>query len=1037
MDNTLQSLDEASISQIPAIIQLVNLGYEYLSREEIRKLRNGDNKQYILRTIAKEALQKINPEISPKSIEDAIVEFENVNLDEGIIKASEHIFTNLLSGISVDEIVDGKKASPQLRFIDFKNPQNNVFNVCCEFEISEFKDKRPDIVVFVNGIPLAVIECKRPSVRVDEAISQIIRNQSGINTPKFFLFPQILLASNAVELKYGTMLTKSEYYSVWKEDCDIHALKNTKISPALLEKITADLNRTNFKLSSESSQNEQAKGIFCLLRPERLLDIIRNYILYDNGVKKITRYQQFFAIKKTLLKIKENTPHKGGLIWHTQGSGKSLTMVMLVKVLTEEFTNPRIIIVTDRRDLDKQISDTFAACNIKKDVTQTSTTAELVKLIKEKSLNVITTLIQKFDRVIDKETFSDPDSNVFILIDEAHRSQGGNANLWMNKILPNACQIAFTGTPLMRSEKDSAGKFGGIIDAYTISEAEKDEAILPLVYQAMYANLKSEPQMLDEFYAQISVPMSDSQRRDFEKKVLSSKVMDENSSRIELIALDIVKHYKAHFQHTGLKGQIVMPSKYTAVICKQAIDLLGGVRAEVIISDTKQEDGLDNLTEQKKLVSDFLAEEKRLHGSLDSREKSIIKDFKDNPYGTELLIVVDKLLTGFDAPRNTVLYLAKQLKDHNLLQAIARVNRLCSGDIGKPQKESGIIIDYSKNAENLKHAMELFSNFDPEDIDHALISTDEKIGELEALYQRIYDVIKNRDFDACLNYFKENEHARTDFYENVNAFIRVFSTCMSLPDFAHKVQSDKLANFCKDLRKFTELKKTTQIFMAEKVDFSKYRDQLLKILNKYVTANEIETLSKEINLSDIREFNSFVNDQKNGMSDRSRAEAIASQTKKIIHERYDEDPLFYGKFSEKIDRLISDLKNAKKEDLAKLLDNAKNIQKNVSDYEDNDIPKSIRTNKAYHPFYRNLKDYISAKDDTIAKIIKLLVEIIEKNKCVDWDKNITVERTVKNEIDDFLYDYVIDELFINLSHEQVSYITEESWNIAVNNKLRL
>ena len=165
--------------------------------------------------------------------------------------------------------------------------------------------------------------------------------------------------------------------------------------------------------------------------------------------------------------------------------------------------------------------------------------------------------------------------------------------------------------------------------------------------------------------------------------------------------------------------------------------------------------------------------------------------------------------------------------------------------------------------------------------------------------------------------------------------------------------------------------------------------------------------------------------------------AIASQTKKIIHERYDEDPLFYGKFSEKIDRLISDLKNAKKEDLAKLLDNAKNIQKNVSDYEDNDIPKSIRTNKAYHPFYRNLKDYISAKDDTIAKIIKLLVEIIEKNKCVDWDKNITVERMVKNEIDDFLYDYVIDELFINLSHEQVSYITEESWNIAVNNKLRL
>lgn len=1037
MNSTLQPLDEASISQLPAIIQLVNLGYEYLSREEVRQLRDGDSKQYILRPIAQKALEKINPKISPKSIEDAIVEFENVNLDEGIIKASEYIFTNLISGISVDEIVDGKKASPQLRFIDFKNPQNNVFNVCCEFEISEFKDKRPDIVVFVNGIPLAVIECKRPSVRVDEAVSQMIRNQSGVSTPKFFLFPQILLATNVLELKYGTMLTKGEYYSVWKEECNVLESLNNKIDTTVLEQITLDLGKSNFKQTEVSHQNEQANGIFCLLRPERLLDIVRNYILYDNGVKKIARYQQFFAIKKTLLRIKESTPHKGGLIWHTQGSGKSLTMVMLVKVLTEEFTNPRIIIVTDRRDLDKQISDTFAACNIKKDVTQTSSAADLIKLIKEKSLAVIATLVQKFDRVIDKETFSDPDDNVFILIDEAHRSQGGDANLWMNKILPNACQIAFTGTPLMRSEKATARKFGGVIDSYTISEAEKDGAILPLVYQAMYANLKSNPKMLDEFYAQITESMSDSQRRDFEKKALSSKVMDENSSRIELIALDVVKHYKAHFQYTGLKGQIVMPSKYAAVLCKQSIDLLGGVRAEVIISDTKQEDGSDNLAEQKKLVSDFLAEEKRLYGSLDSREKILIKDFKDNPCGTELLIVVDKLLTGFDAPRNTVLYLAKQLKDHNLLQAIARVNRLCYGDAGKPQKESGIIIDYSKNAENLRHAMELFSNFDPQDIDQALISTDEKIGELEALYQRIYDVIKNKDFDACLNYFKENERARSDFYENVNAFIRVFSTCMSLPDFARKVSSDKISKLCKDLRKFTELKKTAHIFMAEKVDFSKYRDQLLKILNKYVSADEIETLSKEINLSDVREFNSFVDDQKNGMSDRSRAEAIASQTKKIIHERYDEDPLFYGNFSEKIDRLLLDLKNAKKEDLAVLLKSIKVIQKNVSDYEDNDIPKSIRSNKTYHPFYRNLKEYILAEEDITTGIIKQLVEIIEKNKCVDWDRNITVERTVKNEIDDFLYDYVIDKLNVQLSHDQASNIIENSWSIAVNNKIRL
>lgn len=1034
--STLPDFDEASYSQIPAIIQLVNLGYTYIPRHEVGKYRI-DGGQYILRPIAIEAIKNINPHISEKSIEDALIELEKAKMDNGIKKASEYIYSDILSGVAVSEIIDGKRVSPQMRFIDFANPLNNQFHVVAEFEISEAIDRRPDIVLFVNGIPFAVIECKKGSVNVSEAVAQMWRNQKGNNTPKFFLFPQILVATNGQELKYGTMLTPPDYYSVWKEeDAPLESL-NTPIDAEVLKQIGQDLTRSAYIHRPTTEANAQARGICSLLSPERILDLTRNFILYDNGIKKIARYQQYFAIKKALSRI-ESTPRRGGLIWHTQGSGKSLTMVMLVKELTERFTNPRIIVVTDRRDLDRQISNTFATCNIKKNVSQMKTTTDLVENIKAKNIDVLTTLVQKFDRFPNKN-FKDEDDNIFILIDEAHRSQGGDANAWMSAMLPNACQIAFTGTPLMKKDKSSANKFGGIIDAYTISEAEADGAILPLIYQAMFVDMTTHANLLDEFYKRITSPMNEAERKDFEKKALSSKMMDENSSRIEMIVINIVDHYKEWFQGTGLKGQIVMPSKYAAVVCKKAIDLLGDVKAEVIISESSYDDldGYDNLPEHKQLVAKFFEEEKRLHGSLENREKRIIDEFKENPDGVELIIVVDKLLTGFDSPRNTVLYLAKQLKDHNLLQAIARVNRLFGGDVGKEEKESGIIIDYSKNAQNLKSAMELFSNYDPNDVAGALVSTDEKIVELNTIYQNIMDTFKGKSPDECLSMLKADEKKRGDFYGDVNHFIKVFSTCLSLYDFAKKFPADKLKTYSMDLKRFVELKKTTQLAMAEKIDFSKYRDQLHKILDKYVTAEKVEVLSKEINLSDVREFNRFVDDQKNGMSERSKAEAIAAQTKRVISERYKQDVAFYGRFSERIDALLRDIKIAKHEDIASLLQAIRDVQDNVANYEDGDIPTSIRKQKSYHPFYRNLKGFMLTSDDNAAYISKDISDIISSERCVDWDKNITVQRIVMDKIDDYLYDYVKPVLGVKLTQEQISAITQNAWNIAVNNKEKM
>ena len=1039
----LPDFDEASSSQIPAILQLINLGYTYIPRYGVEKYRYGKN-QYILTEIAQKALRRINPDkISDKSIAEALLALEKVKMDDGIIKASEEVFSNLLGGVSVSEIINGKKESPQLRFIDWNEPQNNTFHLVPEFEISEEHDRRPDIVLFVNGIPMAVIENKKASVSIDEAVKQMIRNQEGNQVPRFFLYPQLLIACNVNSLKYGTMQTTFEFYSVWKEkeagseyqNAVLDSVNKT-VNEEIVKQISSDLSRFQYKQEPKKAISEQDKGIYSLLRPERLLDLVRNYILYDNGIKKVTRYQQYFGIKKTLKRIAEQDEtgrRKGGLIWHTQGSGKSLTMVMLVKCLIEMIQNPRVIVVTDRTDLDIQIRDTFKACNIKVGVQQATSSKDLIKRIKSKTTDVITTLVHKFEK---ETTFKDNDNNIFVLIDEAHRTQGGDANAQMNRVLPRACQIAFTGTPLMKKDK-SVHKFGGLIDAYTISEAEADGAILPLVYQGRFVD-QTVNTSINDFYNEITAKLTEAQKKDFEKKNVSSALLEETTQRIDQIALDVHKHYKENFQGTGLKGQFVAPSKYAAVQFKKTLDLFGDIKSEVIISDTQLDEGdEDKLAEHKAVVNKFLAEEKRKYGSLETREKRLIQSFKHDPDGCEIVIVVDKLLAGFDAPRNTVLYLAKQLKDHNLLQAIARVNRVYNGDAGKQTKNNGLIIDYSKNAKNLKDALKLFSHYDPEDIERALLGTDEQIKILEDLYQKLHATFTGlkdiHNTDAYVQMLKDDELKKEAFYENVNKFIRAMSSCFSLYDFHQKFSEEKLHRYQKDLKRFVEIKKITQLALAEEVDFSKYKDQLHRLLDKYVTANSVEILSKEINLSDMREFNQYIEDEKNGLSEKSKAAAIAAQTSKVIRERYHQDEVFYQKFSDRISALLEELKTAKKEDISSLFREIKEIQQKVENYEDNDIPAQIRGNKLMHPFYRNLLPILNSLNmdaSVFCEIVQKLVSIIQTHKIVDFETNAQVKRNTLISMEDYLF----DEVDIKIPPKMIEELGNRAWEIAVENK---
>lgn len=791
---------------------------------------------------------------------------------------------------------------------------------------------------------------------------------------------------------------------------------------------------------------EQDRGIYSLLRTERLLDLVRNFILYDNGIKKVARYQQFFAIKKTMQRLKTFDTYgrrRGGLIWHTQGSGKSLTMVMLVKCLIDdpEIVLPRVLVVTDRRDLDRQIADTFAACNIKKDVKKTTSSAELLQLIKEKDQRVITALVHKFEAGRTARDFVDEDPNVFVLIDEAHRTQAGQANTELNLVLPKACQIAFTGTPLMKREKSSAAKFGGMIDAYTISEAEADGVVLPLIYQPRYVELSVQQHLLDQFYDHITGGLTEAQKKDLQQKFNSAQILEETSQRIETIALDILNHY-TRFADTGLKAQVVAPSKYAAVMFQKAFTLQDRVSTDVIISESADKEEDDQLPEHKKEVAKFLANEKHQFGSsLFKREKDLIDDFKNNPDGVRMLVVVDKLLTGFDAPRNTFLYLAKQLKDHNLLQAIARVNRLFDGDEGKEAKVNGFIIDYSKNAKNLRDAMELFSNFAPEDIERALLNTDEKIVDLERIYQELHGIfnsVRNKqDTEEYIRILEDDVETREHFYELVDEFTRQFATCQMLYDFTQKFDEEKLRRFALDLKRFVELKKIQKIKNAETVDFSKYEDQIRRILDKYVTAEYVTELAEPICVRESGEFNAYIDHVAQGLSDKSKAEAIAAQTNRTIKENYDRDPEFYRHFSEKISRLIAELKSAKEEDVKALLGEARKVQTKVTDYEDNDIPDPLKARKPLHPFFRNLSSRLATHPlsmEQLCTIVQTIYGFIEKNKIIDWDTNVEVERRVRTEIEDYLFDTVKTVYGAPLTMDEIDALLSMIWDLAVKNK---
>lgn len=1057
--------NEEYLSQIPALQLLGNLGYKILTPKECFDLRAKDYRNVILDGVLRESLKKINKInykgkeflFSENNIQEAIQKIKNVKF-EGLLKTSEIIYDLLTLGESFEQIVEGDRRSFQLKYIDFDNIQNNDFHIAYEFEVERAttSDKiRPDIVLFVNGLPLCAIECKSPKIEAEEAISQNIRNQGSEYSPKLFTYTQSLLAVNKTQAKYGTTGAESKFWGVWNEledrEEDILKAVNSPLKEEQKIKLFAgdfEHLRNYFDEQEKSPRliTTQDKAIYSLARPERLLTIINNFIVYDSGIKKIARYQQFFVVKSTLRRIgrfDKNNNRNGGVIWHTQGSGKSLTMVMLARAicLSKEVKNPRLLLVTDRSDLDDQLGKTFANCGMEK--VRATSGKKLIEHLKNKK-QVITTLIHKFDKAFSAEKFIDESRDIFVLVDESHRTNFGSFSARMRQMLPNSCYIGFTGTPLLKKEKNNFAKFGGLIDPhYSIKQAVKDKSVLPLLYEGRHVEIQQNESAIDLWFERHTENLTSSQKADLKRKYAKAEMLNKADQVIYMRAFDISCHFKENWKGTGFKAQLVSPSKAVAIKYQQYLKEIGHVSSEVIISSPDTREGHDEVDElPKDEVQGFWKKMMNRFGSEEEYLKQIIGSFK-NSSEPEILIVVDKLLTGFDAPKNTVLYLCRSLKEHTLLQAIARVNRLYD------DKDFGYIVDYASVLGNLDKALsmyEAFEGFDEEDLAGTLTSINEEIEKLPQKYADLLDIfkeVKNKSDIEEYEVLLECVEKREDFYDKLTAYSKTLGIALSSDKFIMNVDDAKLKLYKSDLKRFLNLKASVKIRYSEAVDYKKdYEPKIKKLLDTHIGASEVTILNEPVNIFDDESFD-LVKEGQGVHSKKSvtaRADTIAHATKRVINEKMDEDPYFYEKFSKLIQQAIDDFRQLRISDLD-YLKVVCQIRDKVKFKKHDDVPENIKDNDEACSYYGVIKPYLLEQNSDEKKIeeaaseISLKIQnIINDNWKVDFfNDDLAIKKTI-NDIDDFLYDEVKERFNIDLNLNQMDEIIDKTMKIAKTRK---
>ena len=675
-----------------------SLGWQPLHASEAQSLRDGRGSEVLLRAVLEERLQAINSfehqgqrrSPSTESIDAAVQALRRSNQEE-IGLANEKIWSFLKSGTPVREPLDGETRTLSMRYVDWDNPENNRYHLVEGFPVTGPSGTcTPDCVLFVNGMPFVVIEARATPAGghrnrlLEEAISQLQSYQRAQSIPQLFHYAQLLLAVSTRHAAYGVVGGGSDSWSEWRE---------TPEAPASILSLVES--RSESPSSGDDVPlivNEQDRLIYGLCRPSRLLDLIRWFTFFRDGRRITARHFQYSAVQAVLRQVTRpeiNGRRPGGVVWHTQGSGKSYTMSMLSRVLLDVFANrkARVLVVSDRGELDSQIHHDLLAAGI--DCRQATTGRELRHLLSDPQVRAVTTVIQKFGTAANRDVLVADSPDIFVLVDEAHRTQSGSLAHSMRWMLPRACFIGFTGTPIFRTLE----AFGEVIAKYTFEEAVADRTLLPLYWEDHSADLleKAQDDLMRRLTVEVLTERESAVLRDGQPSIL------ESPHRIRAVAADIAAHFTKHFSRSPLKGIVVSPGRESAVLFKHCLDEIGTVSSEIVISfEDRDYSGPGTLHEfRRNLLQKF--------GSEARYEADVIKRFSDTD-DPKLLIVVDKLLTGLDVPRISALYITRPLKSHVLLQSIARVNRPYEG------KNHGLVVDYVGLSDHLSELSSVYGS---------------------------------------------------------------------------------------------------------------------------------------------------------------------------------------------------------------------------------------------------------------------------------------------------------------------------------------
>lgn len=978
-----QNWDEYHLTEKPALDLLEELGYTvYDINETFERPKRDSLREVLLLDNLRSAIRRINPWISENNLNKAVNKIRPTRIQAtGMMEANEIIHTRLVQHISLPQDLGHGKKNQTVKYIDFEHPERNEFLALNQYRVKGYEKIKPDIVVFVNGIPVGVIECKSETTCDDpeeDAIDQLRRYQNiryeNEGAELLFYPSQVLVAAWRDSASSCAIGAPARQFKAWKDPY-----------PHTKEEIHAVVERT---------VTLQDLLLFSLFKKDRLLDLIQNFTVFERTgnklIKKLARYQQYRAVTKAVERIKnaDTLSDRSGTVWHTQGSGKSLSMLFLALKLRrmEELGNPTLLVVTDRIDLDDQITGTFERCGFPNPV-QAEDTDDLKELLRRNVGGTIMTTVHKFqERTKDKYPVLTEDMNIFVMADEAHRTQYKDLAANMRRALPNACYLGFTGTPIDKEERSTLRTFGSYIDTYTIDESVDDGMTLDILYEGRIPDLRVEGRDLDKLFDRIFKNYSDEEKKKIKEKYATERDIAEAKSRIERICLDIIDHYESKIY--PLKGQIVTVSRNAAARYKEAMDRFNGPESAVIISSDQNDPPLL----------------KKYHTSAGER-KNLIETFKKPNSDLRLLIVCDMLLTGFDAPVEQVMYLDKSLKEHNLLQAIARVNRRFE------EKNYGLIVDYYGVFDYLREALAVFNK---KDIENAVTPIEDEKPRLERTYRKVMQFFEGVDLDnldECKLAFKD-EDKRLKFKRALKAFAKSMDIVMP----------DPIADpYRKDLKRLGKIYKAVKNHYRDtSLDIKGVGDKVKRLIDEHIRATDIKILNEPVSILDKEKFDRAIERNKSLETKASEMEhAIRSE----INVKMEENPVFYQSLKERLEGIIEKRVEGRItfteqiEKMREIIHEFRNIKTKaekleldlselalyellLNEMEHEQVETVSEGTGTYHPGGPEL--HVNKK---IRDLSKQLMDELEDMTVIDWKRKKMILKKMRKEIKLFLKDY--------------------------------